>query len=461
MFKRLSTLALLVFTSLTAFSQIHFINKPSWPQVLKQAQKEKKLIFLHLEDSKCGQCNEVATQGFNNTALTEKYSLHFISVRLDTETPEGKSVGDRLNYKGGPLSLYLDADENILARFPGTTSFPIKYLELADQAIAQSKKVGSIAELEKKYRAGDKSRTLLEKLIPARRELSKEYEGLLDEYIGQCTIDTLQSVRVVKFLLQQGLPIGSKARNNLYAVNGKNFKPGQRFTNHVDSIFYFIPYPERVTLNRQVIDKGFEKAVKEKNQNFLYQVTNFLMHTYSPDYSMGNLMHQRMIMNYHRQTKDTLQFLQHSQHYATALVLQANVDSLKKKDERLYQQRAKQSGNGGSFSYSPPSQWYYTELNSVAWSYWEMAKYTENLEKALGWSKKSIELYEKLRPANAVNSGQQAAFLDTYAHLLYKMGRRDEAIEWQTKAVEAQKEASMPSKTIDEALSKMKAGTLR
>jgi hypothetical protein len=30
-------------------------------------------------------------------------------------------------------------------------------------------------------------------------------------------------------------------------------------------------------------------------------------------------------------------------------------------------------------------------------------------------------------------------YLDTYAHILYKMGRKEEAVEWQTRAVEAQK----------------------
>lgn len=52
------------------------------------------------------------------------------------------------------------------------------------------------------------------------------------------------------------------------------------------------------------------------------------------------------------------------------------------------------------------------------------------------------------------------AYMDTYAHVLYRLGRKDEAIEWQTKAVDTQKAVNMPWMHLEVALTKMKAGTL-
>lgn len=53
-----------------------------------------------------------------------------------------------------------------------------------------------------------------------------------------------------------------------------------------------------------------------------------------------------------------------------------------------------------------------------------------------------------------------AAYIDTYAQLLYKLGRKEEAIERQTKAVEAQKITGSPHASYAATLEKMKDGTL-
>lgn len=84
-------------------------------------------------------------------------------------------------------------------------------------------------------------------------------------------------------------------------------------------------------------------------------------------------------------------------------------------------------------------------LNSDAWFVFENAPAAEQalLQTALKWSYKIIQE----EPGNAAN-------LDTYANLLYKMGRSAEALSWQEKAVKAN-----PSfKEIVENYEKMKNG---
>ncbi|MCC6725626.1 MAG: hypothetical protein IT258_14050 [Saprospiraceae bacterium] len=66
-------------------------------------------------------------------------------------------------------------------------------------------------------------------------------------------------------------------------------------------------------------------------------------------------------------------------------------------------------------------------LNNIAWTYYELITQKADLEKALVWSHKSIELDEN------------AYYQDSYAHLFFKLGDIDKAIEHETKALEQAK----------------------
>jgi hypothetical protein len=46
--------------------------------------------------------------------------------------------------------------------------------------------------------------------------------------------------------------------------------------------------------------------------------------------------------------------------------------------------------------------------------------------------------------------------MDTYANILYKLGRKDEALEWENKAMSAASEND--KKTYQETIDKMKTG---
>jgi hypothetical protein len=376
--QRIWTMALLLAGLLrTAQAQITFVGpEQSWAQTVEKARAQQKLLFLHLEDDRCGQCNEVATQGFQSPMLREKYAAHFLSKRLNLNTDEGKRLGERFGVRGGPASLYLDPDENVLFRYNATTSYYGAYLENAEKALQQQARLGPLRELDRRYAAGERSTGFLERYIPARREAGKDYEPLIDEYMGKLPVDSLQSPRIVRFLLAQGLSIDGRARRILYGVGTGRL---------VDSLFLTLPYAQRVALNRQVIDQGYRKAVRLRDQSLLHQVSSFQSRTYAPDHRKGWLFTMRMLANYQYDVRDTLKYLQMVSNYAEQLVRYAVADSLRKEDRVARETQLKNARpvNGvASFSFSPPSQWYITELNTIAWRYWQMAKYREELEES-------------------------------------------------------------------------------
>jgi tetratricopeptide (TPR) repeat protein len=68
-------------------------------------------------------------------------------------------------------------------------------------------------------------------------------------------------------------------------------------------------------------------------------------------------------------------------------------------------------------------------LNNDAWLVFENSADKKQLNAALSWSKKAITIRQE--------SGN---WLDTYANLLYKLGRKKEAIEHQEKALQLEPE---------------------
>ncbi|QDW25832.1 DUF255 domain-containing protein [Pedobacter sp. KBS0701] len=65
-------------------------------------------------------------------------------------------------------------------------------------------------------------------------------------------------------------------------------------------------------------------------------------------------------------------------------------------------------------------------LNSFAWTVFENCKDANCITEALSWSKRSVDETQSKEPA----------YLDTYANLLYKLGKKDQAIAMQQKAVD-------------------------
>jgi tetratricopeptide (TPR) repeat protein len=160
------------------------------------------------------------------------------------------------------------------------------------------------------------------------------------------------------------------------------------------------------------------------------------------------------MMRYYRETQDTLRYLQQASAYYAA-----RVDSIQKLDELDMQRRMRGEMTGtapsgppssnGSFAPYPNTQRYVSALNQAAWDFQALTRDSTHLQKALSWSKRSLEYRE------------DGSLLDTYAHILYRLGRKDEALTWQRKAINKEKERNSPFvATLEATLKKMQTGTL-
>lgn len=86
-------------------------------------------------------------------------------------------------------------------------------------------------------------------------------------------------------------------------------------------------------------------------------------------------------------------------------------------------------------------------LNDVAWNFFELIAEAEGLENAASWSKRSVDIC----PDNHM-------YYDTYANLLYKLGRKEEALIIEDKALKLARQAKSDTATYEETINKMNSG---
>ena len=452
--KSVFTLFFLTF-SFRVFCQIHFVSDISFDQAAERARLEKKLVFIHLESNQCQQCIDVATKGFSSVALKEKFERNFISLRANVDTERGKLIAERLGVQGGLMALFADADGNILSRNNASTSNPGFYLEQADVALGRRGQK-HLNDYVKQYRAGERSPEFLKEYMLKRREQNMPVEDILDEYVGQLPAGSLQDFNTVKFIYKLGPCIGGNAYKLIATTAPRKL---------MDSLYGSIPYPEAVAMNNAIIENSFRKAVQEKDEILAGEISMFVSRAHGRDYAKGRLASSRNFIRYWLAVKDTEQYMRRVSTFLDDVHMRLTVDSLKKMDEFEMRNQTFSRPEPGqqlpltNVKYAPPSQFYYLELNEHAWRFFEMANEPADLERALKWSRQSVVFFKELnKDKNHPMKLGNPAYMDTYAQIAYKLGRVDEAIEWQTKAVEAQKITGNSASSLEATLAKMKAG---
>ncbi|MHA4741602.1 thioredoxin family protein [Dyadobacter sp. MSC1_007] len=453
-----------ILTSFPALSQIVFIDAATpWEKLSARAKEEDKLIFIHLENTECVQCNEVASMAFNHPDVTEKFAKNFVSIRCNVATENGRALARKFGAITSLMSIYADPAGNILHVNNGSTSSVDTYLSGADLALSR-KGQKQVADYAREYQAGERSADFMRAYMVKKRETSMVIDDLLDEYVEGLPEDSLRNFNTVKFIYQMSPSLDSRAFDRV-----RQKTP----TQVVDSIYRVTPPEERKALNDGIIENSFRNAVMRRDEKLALSIAEFTKNTYEENRVKGIIAYQKSMIRYYQTVSDTAKYFEATQRLLDEHHMRMTVDSLNAMDDaemRAAMPRqhrfnpmvpAGQRVSRVMIGVMPPSQFIHGELNNHAFHYYKITNNKALLEKALTWSKRSMELLENpKRQSHPPYKTGYPAYFDTYAHILYKLNRRDEAIEWQTKAVEAQKVAGIPSGSFEITLTKMKAGTL-
>ena len=437
-----------VFAIVSCYAQEGFQNI-SFEKALKKAAKEHKLIFLQYDAESCAQCNDVANKAFADPELISTLSKKFIGIRI---TPTNN---DRIKitkaYEMGEKSfgtLFINSDGVLIHLMQSTTSRSQDYYEEISLAEKKLKLMAEVENLEKNYfNNADKSVQELEKLIQTKKDLNQKTELLLTEYINIIPKDSLKSVRTIQFLARQSPILGSKAEKQMRS----DFELFQK-------AWYAIELKDRIDINNRVISKSMAVAVNERNENFAKKVAHFSAGTVSGNAASRNYNYH--LMNFYFRINDTTKYLSSAVAYYDDFSEVLATDKMINRADSIAKERAFRNKkvvnvqpmeNGGVLKkYTAEVRMMGPEfsntLNTAAWRFYELDKRNQYIDKALQWAIRSIEIFET--PNN----------LDTYARLLYKTGKAEEAIKTEERAIALSRKNGLERKEWHLIVEKMKKG---
>lgn len=411
----------------------------SWEQVKQKAEKENKFIFLDVFATWCGPCKLMDKEVYPNDTLGNFFNERFISVRMQTD----RTPNDNEQVK----SWYSDAEA--IARQFRVEGYP-SFVFLNPQGIRVEMQSGykSAAELIALGKTA---------LTPGKKydDPYAEYKILLTEYKeGKRNME-----RMPYFL---GIAISSDTAVFRQAIKEytnycMTLKPEERYTKDnvqmwsnwalksTTRAFQFF-YKDGELIDRVMNQKGFAREVVARTIEqeivwpFLREQSNGRVEPGGAILSGPDLTSDYSEADWKKLAKMIKK--QYGASYVDKSVLNAriqwymhnqNLNALSK--WQLIQLK----------KYPPPDiKRAAGMINSTAWGIFLNATDKRLLSEALGWTTKL---------ANKDLAGSN--LMDTHANLLYKLGRKQEAVEWELNAIAAAKSQSK-KESMTQALEQMK-----
>lgn len=331
----------------------------------------------------CGPCRYMSANIFPKEEVGKFFNQHFISVKaqLDTTKDDNEEVkqwyGDgheimvKYNVRAFPTYLFFDPYGKLVHRAVGSSEAD-KFIAKAQDAINPDKQYYTLLE---KYKAGTKDPDFLRKMAYAAQEAfdMENSKAMAKIYLaGQKNLFTKDNLEFIDKFTESSKDEGFKFIMN----NAKKFDEARGAGASNKKIV-------RIVMFEEVFPKIFNKDAAIPD----WKSADIALSKKYPSYAKEILANSKVM--YYQSKGDWNNFQTAVVDYMKSYGANASPD----------------------------------ELNNFAWAVFENCKDMTCVTEALSWSKRSFK--DKENPM----------FIDTYANLLYKMGKKDEAIKWQERAV--------------------------
>ncbi|MEO1627139.1 MAG: thioredoxin fold domain-containing protein [Bacteroidota bacterium] len=132
-------------------------RKGQWKDILAEAKKSNKLVFLDAYTSWCGPCKQMSARIFTQPKVGSYFNDKFINVKLDMEKGEGPEVARAYRVMVYPTLLFVDGEGKLVHRAAGFKDVD-QLIELGDIAMGSDKSLDAMA---KRFEAGERSQDFL------------------------------------------------------------------------------------------------------------------------------------------------------------------------------------------------------------------------------------------------------------------------------------------------------------
>jgi thiol-disulfide isomerase/thioredoxin len=381
-------LTLAVTTSVKA--DIQFQHGP-WQEILAQAGKENKLIFVDAFTSWCGPCKWMAANTFTNDEVATFFNANFINAKIDMEKGEGPDLAETYNVRAYPTLLFVNAAGELVHFAIGALD-AAQFLKLGKDVLDPN--FASLAKMKKQFAAGETDREFLATYILSLKEVGESTEAALAKFrsgmsgaallednnwkVFNALLNKLDSEEAQYFLAHLSDFAKKHGEEQVY------YKALNMYSSGMIKAIYTGGTPAEYDAGKQILlNSGVKGAA--------YRALSYDLEWYKRQDDWDN--YSKTAIEFVKQTPD--------------------IDP--------------------------------TGLNNLAWSFYEGVDDTKMLKTALKWITKACE------------QEPSYASLDTKAMLLYKLGRKDDAIVVAKAAIEAAKASGEPFEATQEALDMMLA----
>ena len=400
-------LLLLTLPGLAQVSQdkgVHFEHELSWTAIQAKAKAENKYIFMDCFTTWCGPCRYMSATIFPQEECGNFFNDKFVCVKVQLDTSakdndavkswyqDGHNLAEQYTIRAYPTFLVFAPDGHIVHRMVGGNEDAKSFIARVREALDPGTQYYTLLQ---QYQAGKKDSSFLRKLA--------------EQSIQAYDMTTAREVSKAYFATQP----------TIYTTTCLDLLNQLTKTTSDDGFAIFLHHSREV-------DKVAGPDMAEKKVNDIlareYVYSKVFQDNAAPDWQA---LKASLAAKYPAQASEVIE--------------QSKLVYYQQKGDWAGFQTAVVSYMKKYGAKATPD-----ELNSYAWTVFQKCPDMNCVTEALEWSKRSFK------------DNQSPQFMDTYANILYKMGKKDDAIAWEEKAIKLSDEATRTS--LQPTLDKMKKG---
>jgi thioredoxin-related protein len=383
---------------------VQFVHDLSWQQIKAKAKAENKFIFMDCFTTWCGPCKFMSSSVFPLESVGSVVNAHFIAVEVQLDSTnqdnaevktwyaDAHAIAGKYRVEAYPTYLFFDPDGNLVHRNLGSSP-PEVFITMVTDALDPDKQYYRMLA---KYQAGERDSGFLRRFAYAALDaydLENGQKGAEDYLNTGVNLYDRTSLQLIRACTRS-------SRDKWFPVL---YEQAQK----VDSVLG-PRTAERVTQNIILREEIYSRFPEQKTEQ--------------PDWSA---IRTAVAAKYPRE--------------APELVAKARVSYYLGKRDWPGVRSAVTGYLQACGSLADPS-----DLNSYAWAIFQNCDDMSCISAALDWSKESFK------------DNRDPNFLDTYANLLYKLGKKDDAIAWEQQAADLVPTGE--KKSYLDTIDKMKSG---